>query len=339
MRCALLALGLPANASAHLLWKSGDMVDFSKPIADGVTLHLDTTRTSFPPNGAPDDDVHNALAYDSSGGGGFDPAYGGDGSGSALAQRRVAGSGGVVLDRAAQTRQWGDSSGGGSSDVRMARARCGGSITATTGTGGDQERRRRARRPEPRPLSSSESSLTKRRALLALRRFFGVGRGSGGGAGGSRGGMLSRFLERTTGPGDSDEELERRPLLGVGRVSSSASLLSPSSSSSSLRGGDRNERGANEIDGDAHNPHHQRSAILKLKRINAHLANERTFLAWVRCVGKMVTAAVLSLSLGSGTSASFALCFVAMGSVYLALCPYVVFVGASRYVVLLLLML
>ncbi|CAM9601126.1 unnamed protein product, partial [Scytosiphon promiscuus] len=48
LRCALLALGLPASGSAHLLWKSGDMVDFSKPIADGVTLHLDTTRTSFP---------------------------------------------------------------------------------------------------------------------------------------------------------------------------------------------------------------------------------------------------------------------------------------------------
>ncbi|CAN0109701.1 unnamed protein product [Hapterophycus canaliculatus] len=144
--------------------------------------------------------------------------------------------------------------------------------------------------------------------------------------------MLSRFLDRTTGAADSDEELERRPLLGVRRASSSTSLLSPSSSSSSLRGGDgRAERGAHDVDGDAHNPDHQRAAILKLKRINAHLANERTFLAWVRCMGKMVTAAVLSLSLGSSAGASFAFCFVGMGSVYLAMCPYVVFVGARRY--------
>ncbi|CAM9762317.1 unnamed protein product, partial [Hapterophycus canaliculatus] len=66
MRCALVALGLPASDSAHLLWKSGDIVDFSKPIADGATLHLDTSRNSFPSHGAADDDVY-ALGY---GGGG-----------------------------------------------------------------------------------------------------------------------------------------------------------------------------------------------------------------------------------------------------------------------------
>ncbi len=188
---------------------------------------------------------------------------------------------------------------------------------------------RRRRLPPPRREPSRPSSLARRRALLTVRRFFGV---QSGGAGG----LLSRFLDRATSSADSDEELERRPLLGIGRSSSSMSLLSPSSSSSrgAPGGGGGGGGGASheQLDGDGGNPEHQRDAILKLKRINAHLANERTFLAWVRCVGKMFTAGVLSLSLaGSTGNREYSLCFAGMGMVYFAMGPYVVFVGASRY--------
>ncbi|CAN0332811.1 unnamed protein product [Ectocarpus sp. 12 AP-2014] len=148
--------------------------------------------------------------------------------------------------------------------------------------------------------------------------------------------MLSRFLER----GDSEEELERRPLLRTGRVPSSTSLLSSSSSSSSVsslfpRGKSRENGGGGggrRGEADEDDPEQQRSAILKLKRINAHLANERTLLAWVRAVGKMFSAGVLCLSLaGDGYSPTYTVCFVGMGMVYFAMGPYVVFVGAKRF--------
>lgn len=103
-------------------------------------------------------------------------------------------------------------------------------------------------------------------------------------------------------------------------------------SSSVTKGGETpGETGANEVDGDRHNAEHQRRAILKMKRVNAHLANERTFLAWVRVTTKMFTAGVLSLTLAAEATASYRVVFVVMSSAYFALCPYVVFVGNRRY--------
>eukprot|EP00752_Nemacystus_decipiens_P014391 g12800.t1 len=310
LRCALVALGLPPVGTARLVWKSGDIVDFGKPITDGVTLHLDIAHDGgaggggFYSAGSGPGDV-------SSGYGGDDAGFGAGGGGT-VAHRRVGGSSTAPA--------------GGGSDAAAAGPR-GGSIADT------DRRRRRLPRPDP-----SESSLAKRRALLTIRRFFGVRSGSGGGGGG---GLLRSFLEKTvSGSSDSEGEQERRPLLGISRSSSSTSLLSPSSSAGGASlgggggggGGGRGERGADEVDGDGFNPDHQRNAILKLKRINAHLANERTLLAWVRCVGKMFTAGVLSLSLAGATGdRTFALCFAAMGMVYFAMGPYVVFVGASRF--------
>lgn len=311
LRCALVALGLPPSGTARLLWKSGDMVDFGKPITDGVTLHLEIAHAAP----APHHDGGGSF-YSARGGGGVPSGFGGHVAGfRAGAQRRV-----------------------GSSTTP---AGGGGAVDAPRGAPITDSDRQRGRRRLPRP-DPSESSLAKRRALLTVRRFFGVSSGSGSGSGSSgsgsgRGrGFLSSFLERTMPSPDSDGEQERRPLLGITRSSSSTSLLSPSSSSSTSGGGarGRGERGADEVDGDGDNPDHQRSAILKLKRINAHLANERTLLAWVRCVGKMFTAGVLSLSLAAATGdRTYATCFAAMGMVYFAMGPYVVFVGASRCVI------
>ena len=316
LRCAQVALGLPPSGTAHLLWKSGDMVDFGKPITDGVTLHLDTAHAAPSASHHHDGGGEGGGGFYSAGGGpgGVSSGYSGDGAGfgagggSAVAQRRVGGSSTAPA--------------GGGSGAAGAAPR-GGSIT-------DPDRRRR-RLPRQDP---SESSLAKRRALLTIRRFFGVRSGSGSGGGG----FLSSFLEKTMSASDSEGEQERRPLLGITRASSSTSLLSPSSSAaapspSGSGPGGRGERGADEVDGDGYNPDHQRNAILKLKRINAHLANERTLLAWVRVVGKMFTAGVLSLSLAGGTgNRTFALCFTAMGMVYFAMGPYVVIIGASRCV-------
>lgn len=321
LRCALVALGLPQSGTgttAHLLWKSGEMVDFGKPITDGVTLHLNVAHAA--PASHHDRSGGGGGFYSSGGGpGGAPSGFSGDGAGygaeggSAVAQRRVGGGGSSST-----------AAGGGS-----------GAAAAAPGEGVDHRSDQRRRRRRRRRVEPSESSLAKRRALLTLRRFFGVGGGSGGGGGG----FLNGFLEKTLSASDSEGEQERRPLLGLTRASSSTSLLSPSSSSTSMsgsgavRGHGGGERGGDEVDGDGYNPDHQRKAILKLKRINAHLANERTMLAWVRCVGKMFTVAVLSLSLaGSAGDSTFSLCFSTMGMVYVAMGPYVVFVGASRCV-------
>eukprot|EP00903_Cladosiphon_okamuranus_P016292 g15024.t1 len=326
LRCALVALDFPpsGNGTAHLLWKSGDRVDFDKPITDGVTLHLHV--------------AHPAPASHHDGGGGGPGGPGGFPS-------RFSGGGGPGGPGGFPSRFSGDGAGyGGGGGSAVAQRRVGGTSTAAGGGRGvvvapqggvnHGPDRRRRRRTEP-----SESTFAKQRALLTLRRFFGVSSGSGSGSGS---GFLSSFLEKTMSASDSELEQERRPLLGLTRASSSTSLLSPSSSSTSTstsgsgsvrgRGGGGGERGHDEVDGDGDNPEHQRNAILKLKRINALLANERTMLAWVRCVGKMFSAGVQSLSLASATGdRTFALVFAAMGMVYVAMGPYVVFVGASRF--------
>ncbi|CAM9638399.1 unnamed protein product [Pylaiella littoralis] len=351
LRCALLALGLPASggsgkgsgcgtdgAAAHLLWPSGDAVDFGTPIPEGVTLHLDTTELPSLQNYDDDDDggggggLYSVLPddNDSVDRGGFSGGVGGN----VVAHRRASSSG-------ANTAAAATAAGGRDSEVVTAPRR-GLSITAPLVGDHHSQRRRqqRLRRPsgpvESSP-SSSSSSLAKRRALLKIRRFFGVQ--SGGGGGGLNSGMFRRFIDRTTSAATagSDEELERRPLLGIGRVSSATSLLSLSSSSAGGGGGGgarRRERGAgadNEVDGDGHNPDHQRTAILKLKRINAYLANERTLLAWVRCVGKMFTVGVLCLTFADESGGGYALYFLGIGVVYFSMGPYVVYIGSLRY--------
>lgn len=90
------------------------------------------------------------------------------------------------------------------------------------------------------------------------------------------------------------------------------------------------ESGGNETNEDENNAKHQRRSILKVKRVLAHLANERTFLAWVRAMGKLFTAGALSFALASSSSSSFGVFFLVLSLVYFALCPYVVFIGATR---------
>ncbi|CAN0221249.1 unnamed protein product, partial [Ectocarpus fasciculatus] len=140
LRCALLALGLPLKSAAHLLWQSGDIVDLGTPITDGATLHLDTVRElTLPPQEA-------AGGVYASGGHGH-------GDSSSSAQRRVNSSSTAV--------------GGGGGEGGAAAARRSGSASGTaSGSGGDCRQRPSS--------SSSESSLAKRRALLTIRRFFGV---------------------------------------------------------------------------------------------------------------------------------------------------------------------
>ena len=97
------------------------------------------------------------------------------------------------------------------------------------------------------------------------------------------------------------------------------------------RGGEREETGANEVHGDGYDGEQQRRTILKMKRMLAHLANERTFLAWVRVTGKMFTAGVLSLYLAAGTTGFYNTFLVGASLVYVALCPVIVFIGYSRF--------
>lgn len=261
--------------------------------------------------------------------GGFSGGGGGGGTG---AQRRVSSAGATAGAGATAAVAEGGRGGGGSGGV--AAPRRAGSITAPVSGSHNERRRQPQPQPQQRFRRPSESSLARRRALLSIRRFFGVQ--SGGFGDGRNSGMLSRFIERATSAAaaDSDEELERRPLLGISRVSSSTSLLSRSSSSGGGGGEGRRERGAgaeDQVDGDGNNPDHQRTAILKLKRINAHLANERTLLAWVRCVGKMFTAGVLCLTLANESGGGSSLGFLGMGAVYLLMGPYVVYVGSTRW--------
>ncbi|CAN0285347.1 unnamed protein product, partial [Laminaria digitata] len=110
----------------------------------------------------------------------------------------------------------------------------------------------------------------------------------------------------------------------------SSSLSSSSSLLAICTGREREEAGAGEmVDGDGNDAEQQRQTILKLKRVLAHLANERTFLAWVRVTGKMFSAGVLSLALAARTTGSYTVVFVIVSMVYFALCPYIVFIGNS----------
>lgn len=217
IRCARVALGLPPYGTAHLVWSSGDIVDFESPIDDGATLYLDTATQED------EDDTGN---------------YG------------ITITGNVAVGRAGVYK-------------------------------------RIAPIPPP-PISPAPHP---------------------------RVGLLKG--ESATDR-DSPGSDERAPLL------SSRSRHVPSQSTEM----EADESGRDGVDGDT--PDEQRGSILKLKRILAHLANERTFLAWVRVAGKLFTAGTLSLTLGEKSSNSYSLFFVLLGLVYFSLCPYVVFVGLRR---------
>ncbi|CAM9360397.1 unnamed protein product [Discosporangium mesarthrocarpum] len=79
------------------------------------------------------------------------------------------------------------------------------------------------------------------------------------------------------------------------------------------------------------NPRSARRDWVYLKRILTHLANERTYLAWVRVEAKMFAVGVTSLGIAAKTGGKYSFFLVAMGMVYISLCPTVVFLGHKRF--------
>lgn len=203
VRCARVALGLDPHSTTHLVWKSGDIVNFSEDIPQGAILHLDVA--------VPRDDV---SVFNTSEG----------------IHKRIA----------------------------VPRRSCSES--------------------EPPSIERSSSSEDERRPLLRPR---------------------PRAITWGFAP--------------VGSTDSTSSTYDEELANAEGRG------------------QQQRGSILKLKRILAHLANERTFLAWTRVSGKTFTAGILSLTLAAQTSGIYAACFALLGFVYFALGPYVVFVGLERW--------
>lgn len=279
LRCARLALGLPLQGNAHLVWKSGDIVDFDKPITDGVTLYLETTI-------APYNDYYygggsigsgNSRGSSSGGGGAIGGLYSGAGDG--LAQRRSS--------AGDQIRRWRSGADDGGH-------RAWGSVVD-----------RRTGSPPP---------------TVAL------------------GGFIHRLFRFSRGKDNSDRERnsddERRPLL-YARSSSAQKLHQEQKAYRTLLvgqagGSPGSLRGINGAANETCDPEEQRQSLLKLKRILAHLANERTLLAWVRVMGKLFTAGTLSMTLAAESHGGYTVSFFVLGMVYFAMCPYVVFVGSSR---------
>eukprot|EP00904_Undaria_pinnatifida_P007721 jgi/Undpi1/4079/HiC_scaffold_16.g07446.m1 len=296
------------------------MVDFDQPLTNGVTLYLDTTVSP------PRSDVYGA----SDGYEGYD-CYGGY-TGSLNPPRFLSGAGGGGGGGRGK-----DGGGPGGGDI-IPRGRSGASDAPKTlirrwlrnrfdrddnagGTGSGRFN----------PPADRYNSDDERRPLIATaprsppsRRSRPGGRGWGWGWDGGAGWDWCADWCGSGSPTSSGGEG------GGGRAGGGRESMSWSSSVT--KGGETpGETGANEVDGDRHNAEHQRRAILKMKRVNAHLANERTFLAWVRVTTKMFTAGVLSLTLAAEATASYRVVFVVMSSAYFALCPYVVFVGNRRF--------
>lgn len=367
LRCARLALGLGLDPdldpeeSPRLVWKTGDAVDFGQPVTNGVTLYLDTAIA--PPRDSVYGGYGGSDGYD-----GYD-GYGGY-AGSVNTPRLPFGEGGgggggddvIARDRSSATRVrsrtkdqdqersgWeGNPSSRSvpSSSPAIVRGSGRGGASGSGGgssssSGGDNRHR---------SDSKSDAPKTLIRRWLRRRLDSSTRGGSGGGSG--------TGVNPPVDLNSSDEE--RRPLLnattrsppsrrdqpaaankgdwgcgwGWGRGGGGERSWSSSSSSSSLlarcRGAGR-EVGPSEVDGDGDGGEQQRRAILKLKRMNAHLANERTFLAWIRATAKMFTAGVLSLALAAETTGSYPVVFVAVSLVYFALCPYIVFIANNRF--------
>lgn len=273
LRCARLALGLPLQGNAHLVWKSGDIVDFDKPITDGVTLYLETTIAPYNDYYYGGGSIGSGNSRGSSGGGAIGGMYSGAGDG--LAQRRNS--------AGDQIRRW-------RSGANDGGHRAWGSVVD-----------RRTGSPPP---------------TVTL------------------GGFLHRLFRFSKGRDNSERERnsddERRPLLQV-RSSSAQKLRQEQKEYRTLLVGQAGGSvGINGTSGEMCDPEEQRQSLLKLKRILAHLANERTLLAWVRVMAKLFTAGTLSMTLAAESHGGYTVSFFVLGMVYFVMCPFVVFIGSNR---------
>lgn len=270
IRCARVALGLPAFGTAHLVWKSGDIVDFGMPIDDGVTLYLDTVIQ---------EDDAALFAEASTRGGILGPS-----------RRRL-----MTAPPPYPTLPY--------SHVSPA------DYSPSGGGGGGVE--------SVAAILSSAKLLVSSETNSARQRLAAAWKGQGG----------------TEKGYNSTEEDERLPLLRATLVPAQSTDLGSKDGddahkvaslppSNPLLSGGRDDACAS--------PTEQRNAIVTLKRILAHLANERTYLAWVRVSAKLFSAGALSLTLAAKTSGDYSVCFALLGLVYFALCPYLVFVGHRR---------
>ena len=287
-----LALGLEVKGTAHLLWKSGDIVDFDKPITDGVTLYLDTAV-------APYDDYYS---YGGVGTAGSGSGSGAGGSGSGNGNTSISGGshsvGGLAHRRSsARVKIHPEYSAGGYGTEDVGDQRAWGSVSDL-----------RTGLPPPTV---------------------------------ARGGLIQRLLRLWCSDDSSDAERksddEQRPLL-LARSSPSQQLHHEENAYNAIvRGsvaGDKRRYllGAkvSVSEDEKCDPEQQRRGILKLKRILAHLANERTLLAWVRVMAKLFSAGSLSMTLAAATEGANTVILVVLGVMYFVLCPYVVFIGSSR---------
>ncbi|CAM9246064.1 unnamed protein product [Choristocarpus tenellus] len=74
-----------------------------------------------------------------------------------------------------------------------------------------------------------------------------------------------------------------------------------------------------------------RGELLKFERINAHLANERTWLAWVRTALSVLTMALSLLSLTDDLSSSIKILGVLLGVAFVVCTLFTYFTGWLRY--------
>lgn len=319
IRCARIALGLPAYGTTHLVSPSGDIIDFGKPIEDGTTLYLEAVPPAHDPaalDGGPwsrrgilikGGPRHDCGAPQQSG----LPLDNGD-----------SGEEGGDTDRLSSSPEPADRTDDGSMPMNTARQRIFSSWRSGPQKGLQKDSTDDERRPLLTSIVSSESN-------------------------GSMNDAQPTSEINSSEDHNQDHHLHRRKFKlyshdeGEHRRDRWGSLLGPSSSSRAGSGrvgggsGGACRRTASGSGGDAfgddETPAGQRGSIVKIKRINAHLASERTYLAWVRAMGKLFSAGTLSLTLARNTTGSYSVCFVLVGLVYFALCPYVVFVGLRRY--------
>lgn len=344
-RCARIALGLPAYGTAHLVSPSGDIVNFGKPIEDGVTLYLEAVPRA-----------HDPPALD----------------GGAWSRRGILIKAGYRHDHGTTTTTWQQQQQADPSVPSHPRPLPPGTLQHPAPRlengdyeeeGGETDHSSSSPEPADHTDDGSVSMNTTRQRIFSSWRSGPQKALQKDSTDDERRPLLTSAVSsesnasmndaQPTGEINSSEDhnhdhhLHRRKFKsyshgeGEHRQNRWGTLLEPSSSSRAgsgrVGGGSSGDcrRTVSGSGGDAfgndETPAGQRGSIVKMKRINAHLASERTYLAWVRAMGKLFTAGTLSLTLASNTSGSYSVCFVLVGLVYFALCPYVVFVGLRRY--------
>lgn len=301
VRCARVALGLPAYGTAHLVWISGDIVDFGKPIEDGVTLYLDavvpedypTTFERAPRRGIVDTAAAAAAA-----------TTGAD----ARNRMRIWSTPPPYPPTSADGVDGGAVSQDDDNEDIGTRSN---SLSSPSQDLTEQE--------EQEPAVGAATGTTRQRIFSSWRQS----------------------VWQNDGPHKNSTEEERLPLLKASASGSTSASTDPSTEfvedfhhhnrkKASPRFSVFTSSSSNWSNGSDRSPSEQRGRIVKIKRILAHLANERTYLAWVRAMGKMFTAGTLSLTLAGKTSGGYSVCFVFVGLAYFGLCPYVVFLGFRR---------